>query len=1054
MESERWQRLQQLFHSSVELSDEERQQFLDRTCAEDPSMREEVERMVSRRDQAEPFLESTPFTDAKWLAALEEKIKQSESADSALIGVTVSHFRIVEKIGAGGVGVVYKAEDTKLGRFVALKFLSPWGAAQTAGDSRYSPQSLESLQYEARACSALDHPNISTVYEVGQHDGASFIAMQLLTGRTLKEEIAGKPLPVARILDLAIQIADGLDAAHAAGIIHRDIKSSNVFVTHRGEAKILDFGIAKVVQQNATESLPRTGATQQTGRNCTLTMPGVPVGTAAYMSPEQIINKGIDARTDLFSLGVVLYEMATGDLPFDGPSSEAIFEEILHREPPRPSQRSPHLPPALEQIIVKAMAKDREKRYQTASELRSDLRQLKQSLESKSPLAAKSSASGTWALAAVLAVVFAAIVGFVLFRSHKPHQFAEKGTIVLAEFGNSTGESVFDETLRQAFRAQLEQSPFLNILSDQKVGQALRYMGRPPDTPLKAEIAREICLRTGSNAVVTGSVSHIGQPYIVGVEATDCQSGNVLAAEQFEAQDRDHVLPGLGGVASKLREKLGESLASIRRYDTPVEQATTNSLEALAAYSLAIKLRASQGDQAAIPFFLRAIQIDPNFAMAYARIGAAYATSNEPARATAALEKAYELRDRVSERERFYIDAHHYDIDTGEYDKAIQTYELWQQTYPDDLAPYVNSGVAYGQLGQHHKEADEQIQALRLDPNLASAYANLTNAYMCLNEFDKAGEVLQQVQARKLEMPLSWMLRYHLAFIRHDEAEMQRQMNLAIGQPEIENIALAFKADTEAYRGHLRNAREFTRQAIESAHRSGDLQPAVEYEIVASLREAEFGNLAEARKMLSAALAQNPGTRARILAALAAARSGNAAKADALAEELNHQLPLNTLMNGYWLPAVRAAADLDRGNPSKAVDALDAARPYELGLPQTPTNVAPYPIYMRAVSLLAANRGTDAAAEFQKIIDHIGIVGDFPLGALSHLGLARSYALAAGHANDVTAGRKPTLNPDLLAKSRKAYEDFFALWKDADPDIPILKQARVEYHELPLVQKK
>jgi eukaryotic-like serine/threonine-protein kinase len=1058
MESERWRRLQDLFHGAVELSDEERHLYLARICSEDVALRDEVALMIAGGQRAEVFLESTPFADAKWLVALEQRLKQSEAADSALIGSTVSHFRILERIGGGGVGVVYKAEDTDLGRFVALKFLSPLpmlpATRKQSSSFEYLPEPLRSLQYEARACSALDHPNICTVYEVGQHAGTSFIAMQLLTGRTLKEEISSHPLPVGKIVDLGIQIADGIGAAHGAGIIHRDIKSNNIFVTLRGEAKILDFGIAKVLPAGTATDALRLKSHPKAKRQYTLTQPDVPVGTAAYMSPEQVINGEIDERTDLFCFGVVLYEMATGSLPFEGASAEAIFEQILHREPALPSQRNSDVPSALEKIIVKAIEKDRSKRYRTAAELRVDLLRLRQTLQSGQSDGIKSISSKVWIAAAASVIVLFAGIGFSAYlRSRQLPEFAEKKMIVLAEFGNSTGEAVFDETLRQAFHAQLEQSPFLNILPDQNVRQELRYMGRAPDTPITLEVAREICLRASSNAVVTGAVSHIGKPYVMGVEAVDCRTGNVLVSERLQARDRDQVLPALGEAARKLRRRLGESLASIHRYDTPVEQATTSSLEALAAYSLAIKLRTAQGDQPAIPLFERAIEIDPAFAMAYARMGAAYATLNEPTRASAAIEKAYELRDRVSERERFYIDAHHFDLVTGQDDKAIQTYELWSQTYPEDVAPYVNSGVAYNQLGQHQKEVDEQLRALTLDPNLASAHANLTNAYLCLNEFDKAGQVLQDVQARKLEISRSWMLRYHLAFLRGDEAEMKHQMNLAAGQPEIENLAFAFRADTEAYHGRLRNAREFTRRAIESARRSGDPQIAIEYEIVGAMREAEFGNRSEAKRMLGSALRHDPGTRGKILAALASARAGSAARALVLADELKRQFPLNTLLNGYWLPVIQASSDLDLGDPRAAIDALETAKPYELGLPQTPTNVAPYPIYMRGVAWLADKRGPEAAAEFQKIIDHPGIVGDFPLGALAYLGLARSFSLSAATQPTVSNAnqrdsREAPRQSDLLAESRRAYEKFFSLWSDADQGIPVLQQARAEYQKL------
>jgi serine/threonine protein kinase/tetratricopeptide (TPR) repeat protein len=983
---------------------------------------------------------------------------------------SISRYRILEKLGAGGMGEVFLAEDTKLGRKVALKLLDE--------ELTKNRDRLNRFDQEAYAASALNHPNILTIYEMGDEGGRHFIATEFIDGITLRKRLGGAPMDLAEVLEIAIQVAGALEEAHAAGIVHRDIKPENIMIRRNGHVKVLDFGLAKLTERRETEETDTEAVT----RALVQTDAGVVLGTSQYMSPEQARGKPIDARTDIWSLGVVLYEMTSGRAPFTGETKTDVIVAIARIDPLPLARFAPNAPAELEWIIMKALRKDVDERYQTVKELESDLKKLKQRLEFQTELersiapdqltgglsvsglryadtevpgslarihstltgsprgtlsssAVQTRASSAEYLAgeikrhkmgasiAALLILIAASAAVYVFSFRERVRLTDKDKILLADFVNSTGDPVFEGTLKQALSVQLGQSPYLDIFSEDRVRETLPFMEKPRDARITRDVAREICERQGIKAMLLGTISSLGSHYAISLEAVNAHTGDSIASEQVEADGKEQILKALGQAASRLREKLGESLSSVAEFDAPIEQATTSSLEALQAYSRGFEQHSSGNYNAAIPFYKDAIARDPYFAIAYARLGTCYNLGKQNELSRLAFGKAYDLKDRASEREKLFVSANYYGGVTGEWDKQIDQLEIWKRTYPRDPEPLILLANKFTLVGPFEKAIENAQEAIRLNPGDARPYANLAVAFIGLNRFDEANDVMRRALSQKLETLKMHARLYQIAFVAGNAAAMKEQLDWVAASKQPEE-GLTWQAQTSDFSGQLVRANQFNDRAIELARQKGVKEITAQVLLQQAGRNATFGNCAPVSGIVTSALALSREQANLIAAANALAACGQAAAAQANMDEVSKAFPQDTLLNTISIPIARAQLELNRRNPAQVIQLLDPARKYEVAGEF-------WPQYLRGQAYLKQGNGAQAATEFQTIIDHRGWYPVSPLYPLAELGSARAAVLI---------GDK--------VKARKFYEDFFTLWRDADLTIPILIEAKAEYEKL------
>jgi tetratricopeptide (TPR) repeat protein len=1012
MQAERWHQIDAIFHSALNVEESRRAAFLRETCSGDEGLRLELERLLSLESKAENFLETPAMEVAAQM--LSNSGGASDAFEADLAGQTISHYRILSKLGGGGMGVVYEAEDIRLGRRVALKFLP--------ADLARHPGALQRFEGEARAASSLNHANICTIHEVEEHNGQPVIVMELLEGESLRQRIRKGPVSLRELLDIGLQIADALEAAHAKGIAHRDIKPENIFLVAGGRVKVLDFGLAKAISAPAVDRSAEES----------LTYEGVIAGTASYMSPEQVCGEDIDGRSDLFSVGIVLYELATARQPFARANSVLTIDAILNAQPPAAASLNPELPAELDRILARLLEKDRELRYASASGLGLDLKRF---AGTAAPAGPRPFPGRKWKFAAAACLAAMATAACAYFLLHGGHPLGASDTIVLAEFENKTADPVFDGTLRQALAVQLEQSPFLSLVSEERIQRALHLMSRTADARLTPEVAREICERTGGAAVVEGSIASLGNQYVLWLRARNCRAGDVLFEAQAQSGKKEEVLNALSRMVRNFRTRAGEPLSTVERYSTPLPEVTTTSLEALKVYGEARRIHTSIGGTAALPLYERAIALDPRFAMAYATLGHLYAEIGETDVSAENIRKAWEFRDRSSDVEKFFITAAYELRVLGNTEKLQATCEAWARSYPREVHAHgLLAGGVYPVNGNFEKAFDEARKAIELDPDWALGYALVADYGVSLRRLSEAQRVLEQAVRRKLEVPEFLESRHRIAFMKGDRAGMERELARSRQKPETEAALYYLDSFALAYYGRLRQARIETRHAFDLAEQSGQRERAGLYAAGAAVREALFGNVIEARRSANIALALSTDREVEYGTAFALALAGDGVRAQGLADDLEKRFPEDTSVRFNYLPVIRACLELSGGNVSRAIALLQVTVPHELGMPRSAFHGvfgALYPIYLRGEARLKARDGAGASREFQKVLDHLPIVLGDPIGAVARLQLSRAFVM----------------DGDAI-RAKAAYRGFLALWRDADPEIPIMKQANAEYARL------
>ncbi len=1021
LRSSDWAQVKVLFQSMLDMEPSARPEFLDRQ--EVPQdLRGMLEDLLHAHDEAGSFLDPRGlFADGLSAIPMSGRIQEGT--------LLANRFKVVRFRAKGGMGEVYEAEDIELHMPVAIKAIRP--------EISDYPGMLARFKREVHLAKQVTHPNVCRIFDIFRHHDAAagdvlFLSMELLSGQTLAERVRrdGK-LPEAEAVTILRQVASALDAAHSAGILHRDLKPGNILLEagRNGEmrAVITDFGMAWSGDSHTATALTASGQ--------------LAFGTPEFMSPEQIEGKKLAPASDLYSLGLVAYQAITGIRAFDADSQLLSALRRLTEPPPLPTRALPGLDPKWDRLLARCLDRDPSRRFSSAAEFAAALAGIatpapRQHHAGPLQLAAPARwfRNRPWLALSIGAsiVVLAALGAFAIRRLQRKQVAMEDLTIVLADFVNTTGEPAFDNTLNVALAAKLQQTPFLTLMPEQKIRLALRYMGLSDRERLTEDVARQVCEREAGQVVLQGFIANTPKGYNVGLRAVQCQSGTLIAVQQVPVEFRDSVLDALDRAAEAMRPKLGESRESIRKYDVPLSEATTPSFEAVTAFAQGTQAWNERGEAAALPFFLRATEIDPNFAMAYARLGTVYGNMGETRRANEAMRQAFDRRDRVTEWERFYIVSHYYGFVTGQVDKEMQTYEEWAKAYPHDMAWTINLSVDYAFTGQYDKAIELQRRAIREIPGLSPSYGNLAQFFLAIDRPDEARSVLDQAGQLNLQDVNIQLDEYELAFYSDDKTTMSKLLAAAEQFPGVEDTLLAQQAATEDYAGRLAEGSAFAARAARVAARTGAAETSANWLAGEAVRQAEMGQIATARRLATLATASPraaQGSDVQVLVALASAHSGDVKRAQTLLRELTAAHPLDTLIQSYWAPVLRARIAYAQGHDAQAVDALKGTDAYDLGIftPGQCMDAA----YTRGQALLADNQAPEAAVAFRHVLEHRGLVLNCPTSALAQLGLARSLARSGD-----------------IAASRTAYQDLFVLWKDSDKSFGLLKQAQAEYRAL------